>query len=315
VSAAPSVLWIVTPVYRDVESFGMLREEILTRLRDGFAPGAFDCRFIVVDDTGGLDPEIDALALDDVRVMRPSFNLGHQRAIVFGLRTLARELGEDDYVVTLDADGEDRPVDLPRLLEPLLADRSNTRLVSLARRTKRQESPGFRVGYALFKIFFWALTGVVVRTGNFAAYRGWLVHHVLRHPHFDLCYSSSLISLNLEVVLVPCPRGVRYAGRSRMSANKLLMHGIRMMMPFLDRISIRALIAFSLSLFAFVVLSTTVVCVRLFTNLAIPGWASYLLMLGLLGSVIAIGNFVLLFTMFSQSRGFSLIGLENDDSK
>jgi hypothetical protein len=93
------------------------------------------------------------------------------------------------------------------------------------------------------------------------------------------------------------------------------MHGIRMMMPFLDRISIRALIAFSLSLFAFVVLSTTVVCVRLFTNLAIPGWASYLLMLGLLGSVIAIGNFVLLFTMFSQSRGFSLIGLENDDSK
>jgi glycosyltransferase involved in cell wall biosynthesis len=306
-----SALWIVTPVYRDVESFLVLRAALLEEVRQLAGPITFESRFVVVDDTGGIDPEVDRLTFEDVRVLRPPFNLGHQRAIVFGLRVISREVGADDFVVTLDADGEDRPEDLSRLLEPLIARRENTRLVSLARRTKRRESPAFQVGYLGFKLAFWALTGLVVRTGNFAACRGWLVLNVIRHPHFDLCYSSSLISLNLDVIFVPCPRGTRYAGESRMHFNKLLMHGVRMMMPFLDRISIRALVAFSFALVTFVVLSITVVCIRAFTSLEIPGWTSYLLVFGVLGSVIAIGNFVMLFALFSQSRGLSLIGLED----
>src|SRR5256885_4629244 len=77
--------------------------------------------------------------------------------------------------------------------------------------------------YSVFKLVFSLLTGASIRTGNFAAYRGWLARNVLFHPHFDNCYSSSLISLNVAVQLVPCERGTRYAGQSRMSFLKLVM--------------------------------------------------------------------------------------------
>ena len=113
----------------------------------------------------------------------------------------------------------------------------------MARRTKRKESARFKVMYFTFRIMFRTLTGMTVRSGNYAAYRGWLARRMLRHPYFDLCYSASLISLDLPVTSVPCPRGERYAGRSRMNPFRLFMHGLRMLMPFTDRIAVRALFA------------------------------------------------------------------------
>src|SRR5205085_1502839 len=71
---------------------------------------------------------------------------------------------------------------------------------------------------------------------------------LLFHPHFDLCYSSSFLGLGRGLLFVPCERGVRYAGESRMSSVKLMMHGMRMLMPFLDRIAMRALIVFTVTL-------------------------------------------------------------------
>src|SRR5687768_10943949 len=125
----------------DVASFGILRERILAEV----APLPFErTRFLVIDDTGGVDPELATLqAVADVRILTPPFNLGHQRALVYGLRILARELRDEDFVVTLDADGEDEPKDLPRLLAPLLGEAANTRRVALAWRTRRRSTLTF----------------------------------------------------------------------------------------------------------------------------------------------------------------------------
>src|SRR6202035_2790994 len=167
----------------------------------------------------------------------------------------------------------------------------------------RRESIRFRLMYTAFRIIFWVLTGVSVRSGNFAAYRGWLARRMLAHPYFDLCYSSTLVSLDLGVTPIPCARGVRYAGRSRMNLLRLCMHGIRMLMPFTDRIAVRALMA-SAAIFGIgVVLSVAVIVTRVFTSAAIPGWATTALLGSMLLSVLALGNFVVLFIVFSQSRG------------
>ena len=108
--------WIVTPVYRDVDSFEVLRERLLEEL----GSNATEARFVVIDDTAGQDEEIERLAkYGDVTVLRPPFNLGHQRAIVYALRKILPRVGDDDAIVTLDADGEDQPSDLPRLLAAL----------------------------------------------------------------------------------------------------------------------------------------------------------------------------------------------------
>jgi len=309
----PSRLWVITPVYLDVESFLILQERLRTLVSQHLSLRNTRLQFVVVDDSGGLDPEIVKLrTLPDVSVVEPPFNLGHQRALVYGIRRTAPAMSDDDIVVTLDADGEDRPEDLPRLLAPLLTEPADVRRVVLARRTRRRESAAFKSLYLSFTVLFRLLTGLAVRNGNYAAYHAWLARHTLLHPYFDLCYSSTLVSLNLPIRFVPCERGTRYAGQSRMSFQKLFIHGLRMLMPFTDRIAIRALVAFSVTFSAGIVLSVTVVTIRLFSRAAIPGWATSTLLLILILSFTALGNFVLLFAVFSQSRGISLANLEHN---
>ena len=236
--------WIVTPVYGDVQSFRILHERLLEQLSH-LDSGAGNAKFVVVDDTAGQDPEIESLAeVSDVTVLEPPFNLGHQRALVYALRKILGRVEPDDYVVTLDADGEDQPEDLPRLLAPIAGKPRNQRPVVLALRTKRRESLGFKLFYRLFRLLFRGLTGTTVRSGNFAAMPGSIAKKALLHPTFDLSYSSAILALNLPVEYVPCERGKRYEGQSKMTYGKLAMHGLRMLMPFTDRIAIRALGAF-----------------------------------------------------------------------
>jgi hypothetical protein len=303
---------MITPVFQDVESFVRLRERTLEIISRHLNLRRTRVRFVAVDDTGGFDPEMQSLrALRDVTVVEPPFNLGHQRAIVYGIRTVAPEIADADLVVTLDSDGEDRPEDLPRLLAPILKEPADLHRIVLALRTGRHETPVFKAMYLAFKVLFRLLTGFSVRTGNYAAYRGWFARHVILHPYFDLCYSSTLVSLNLPLTYVECERGTRYAGQSRMNYQKLFMHGLRMLMPLADRIAIRALFAFFLTFCGGMMLSIVVLGVRLFTKAAIPGWATSTLLLVLTLSFVALGNFIVLFAVFSQSQGISMSNLEH----
>ena len=57
-------------------------------------------------------------------------------------------------------------------------------------------------------------------------------------------------------------------------------------------------------------MAIAVVCVKLLTDRAIPGWATSTLLLLAVVSFVALGNFVVLFTVFAQSRGISLADVE-----
>jgi hypothetical protein len=65
------------------------------------------------------------------------------------------------------------------------------------------------------------------------------------HPYFDLCSSPTLVSLGMTVTAAPFPRVRRYEGGSRMNLLRLSMHGVRMLMPFMERVAARTLTAFS----------------------------------------------------------------------
>jgi hypothetical protein len=306
-------IWIISPVYLDVEAFLELRRQLVQTLRADPSFAAIPTRFVVVDDTAGADPEIAELERrEDVEVIEPPFNLGHQRAIVHAVRTVGRIADDSDAVVTLDADGEDKPQDVPRLLDALAEDPSDRTRIVLAKRTKRRESLGFKILYRVFKLGFRLLTGTTVQSGNFAAYRGWTAKRVISHPSFDLSYSSAIVSLDLPVRLVPCERGYRYAGESRMGYGRLTTHAMRMLMPFAERIATRALAVFAATLALATVLAVAVLATKLFTDAAVPGWATYSLSFAAVLSLVSFGNLVTLFALFSQSRAISLAGLEND---
>jgi hypothetical protein len=297
-------LWLVLPLFQDVPAFVELR----TRVHDVLAPlsSRYEAvRFLVVDDSAGADPAISELAsLEDVEVLTPAFGLGHQHAIVLGIRSLAPRLTDDDIVVTLDSDGEDRPEDLPRILAAL-DDAPSARTIVVARRTHRQVSLAFRLAYVLFRFTFRVLVGMVVNSGNYAAFYGWTARRVLFHPNFDLCYSSSLLSLGLPLVKVPCARGERYAGRSRMTQSGLAIHGLRMMMPFLDRITIRALFSFA-ALFSIGLALTLAVGLGALFGADVPSeLAVAAAVFGVL-ALLGFGNFVVLFAVFTNFRGLRL---------
>jgi hypothetical protein len=299
---------IVVPIYRDVESFVELRRRVLAQLDE--SPDVGGVRFFVVDDTAGQDLELSELhALSDVTVITPPFNLGHQRAIVVGLRSISDRLDDDELVVTMDGDGEDKPADLLALIDALLQADDPWRVV-LARRTKRRESFTFLLLYLAFRIVFRLLTGREIRSGNYAAFRGAYVRTMLFHPSFDLCYSSSLITLNPDPTFVPCARGTRYAGESRMGIEKLLMHGVRMLMPFSDRIAIRSLALCGVAALVTVVALITLLVGRASGSFAAsPGWA-WLLVGGVLVAGLGLVNFLVLFSGFVQTSALSLANID-----
>ena len=101
--------------------------------------------------------------------------------------------------------------------------------------------------YVVYRLAFRLLTGTTVRSGNFAVQRGDSLKATIGHPAFDLCYSSSLLALRRPTAMVPCARGARFAGTSRMNAQSLMAHGVRMLLPFAERIAVRAMVLATLA--------------------------------------------------------------------
>jgi hypothetical protein len=295
--------WIVSPMLRDTESFNRLRKETAEACIESGLD--LEIHHLVIDDSAGTDPEVKQLLdMTNVDVLTPPFNLGHQRAIVYGLRHLALDLPDDDLVITMDSDGEDQPTDVPRLISALDDDAV---VLALAQRTKRSEPLSFRVMYIFYRLMFRVLTGTTVRSGNFAAQRADSLATTINHPSFDLCYSSTLLALRRPTAQVPCARGHRFAGQSRMNTYALMAHGVRMLLPFSERIAVRMMFVASTSavaLFGFLVLVATGV----FGDS--PGPAVYSSLAGLAALFIAsFSAFVVLFSGFAQASTIAMSGI------
>ncbi len=301
-------LWILSPCYFDVPSFKKLRSDTLASLIS--YSDKYDIKFALIDDSAGLDAGIkDLQAFSDVRIITPDFNLGHQRAIVFGIRLLRSEIHEQDLLVTMDSDGEDRPIDLPPMIQALGEDLSHHQII-IARRTKRKTSLKFRLMYSAFVILFRGLTGKILRSGNFALMPGRTAKKIIFHPYFGLCYSSSLVNINIPIVSVPCERGARYFDQSKMGYFNLIMHGFRMLMPYVDRIAMRAIIA-SGALVGLTGLTGLILLLLKITGyLSISSWYLSILFIGFVLSCLFLGIFLLLFTVFIQMQSLVLTKID-----
>jgi polyisoprenyl-phosphate glycosyltransferase len=287
---------------QDTESFLRVRTEVAANCVG--AGYGVPYRYVVVDDSAGTDPEVARLrGFPEVTVLTPPFTLGHQRAIVFGLRYVVPDVREDEVVVTMDSDGQDQPADVPRLVHTLLT--TGTPL-TLALRSKRTEPLTFRLMYVCFRVMFRLLTGTTVRSGNLAAQRGASLVATIDHPSFDLCYSSTLLALRRPTTTVPCARGDRFAGASRMSRFALVAHGMRMLLPFSEAIAVRMLVLAGASLVALTAFLTLL-------GFGVFGDASTAAVLApSIGLAVvflaAFSAFVVLFSSFSQASAIAMKG-------
>jgi glycosyltransferase involved in cell wall biosynthesis len=123
---------LVIPAFRAARTL----EDVLARARRA-VPGA---QLLVVDD-GSDDDTAGVAHACGAAVASHERNLGKGRALATGFAG-AEALGAR-YVVTLDADGQHPPEEIPALLAPLLADRADL-VVGARRRDPALMPPGRR---------------------------------------------------------------------------------------------------------------------------------------------------------------------------
>jgi len=278
-TAQCSRLIVLMPVYNDWKAAGML----LQRIDQVLLAHNLLASVVVIDDGSAVSWHQELVpghfrALNRVEVLELRRNLGHQRAICVGLCYLyAQDLSLP--LVIMDSDGEDAPDDIPRLLEQYRTEQGQK--VVFAARAKRAEGLVFRLGYLLFRLVHLLLTGRRVRVGNFSILPPSAVSGLVTTANLWSHYAAAVVSARIPSCSVPTKRAKRLDGSSRMDVVALVVHGLVAISVFSDVVGVRLLLAcVALGLLAFGGISAVVV-VRLYTSLAIPGWATY--SIGLLG--------------------------------
>jgi polyisoprenyl-phosphate glycosyltransferase len=273
-TAAMNHVAIVTPTFNDWQSLPRLLKELDVELHAKGLTG----RVVVVDDGSTLGPDRTLcqgryVSLEAVDLVRLRCNLGHQRAIAIGLTHLDKLGFAGRAVVVMDSDGEDRPEDIPKLLDQLSSSTDRYHVV-FAARTKRFESLPFRVMYHLYRWVHWLLTGITVRVGNFSALSSSTVPRLLVAPDLWNHYAAAVFRSKVPVSTVPLPRGQRYFGQSHMRYSGLVAHGLSAIAVFGEIVGARLIIFLSGIVTVGVLLFGAVIVIRLFTDRAIAGWAT-----------------------------------------
>ena len=119
-----------------------------------------------------------------------------------------------------------------------------------------------------------------------------LVHYSEIWSHLP----AGIIKSGLSFTSVQVNRGTRYAESSRMNFFSLVLHGMGAIAVFLEKVAVRLLMLSFILILVSVVVIFSVIGIRLFTNLAIPGWASTILSAMVI--VLLQGFLLSLFTIF-----------------
>ncbi len=303
-------LVILIPVFNDWHSVALLLPALDHALENSRTP----IDVLLVDDGSTEAPEPGLLALNlrrlsSVEVLHMRRNLGHQRAIAVGLvHVYLHEpcLG----VVVMDGDGQDRPGDVPGLIEEF--ERRGQDAIIFAERTKRLESFTFRLCYRLYCALHWLLTGVRVRVGNFSIVPWQAVERLVVVSEIWNHYAAAIFRARLPYFTIPMHRGRRMTGESQMNFASLLVHGLSAISVFSDIVSARLLVMACALGVLVAGAAATVAGLRFAIHFAIPGWAGYAAaVLIILLSQALLGAFLLVFIISSARANMSFIPLRD----
>jgi len=287
---------ILMPVYEDWDAAMKLCRKIDDVLRKEPLVSA---SVLFIDDGSKLTTYQRGLpfrpeAIDRVAVLTLRRNLGHQRAIAVALAHIQQHWKED-AVVVMDADGEDRPEDIPTLLRAM-GNAGQTAV--FAERGRRLESLLFRLLYRCYSLLHRVFTGRDIRFGNFSVLPWSYLDSLVVCPELWNHYSATFLKSHLPYIRVRCDRAYRLAGESRMNFVSLVIHGMSALFANQEVVGTRLLLMSLFTSAGFFLLLGAMVGVRFFTRLVIPGWAAITAgLLVLLLSQFLVGCFMLVFSI------------------
>ena len=108
---------ILIPVFNDWESFKKLIVEINENILN-FKETHFEC--LVVNDASTIvHPKLTRPSnIKSLEILNMRENRGHARCNAFGIRYIFQKK-DFDYLILMDGDGEDRPIELKDLVEAI----------------------------------------------------------------------------------------------------------------------------------------------------------------------------------------------------
>ncbi len=260
---------ILLPTFNDWAAL----EAFLPRLDGELSASGYTASVMIVDDGSAIPISQDAFPLEysairSLSCLRLKRNVGHQRAIAIGLSYLASK-GDERPVVVMDADGEDLPSDVPRLLEEF--QRQDGETVVFAKRTRRAEGLVFKIFYALYRGVHRLLTGMKVEVGNFSVLPWSAVTTLPLFSSLWNHYAAAVMQARMKTALVPTRRGSRIAGKSGMNFIALVSHGLGAMSVFSDRIGVRLMLATCGVIVLFVITGIVALALHL-AGATMPDW-------------------------------------------
>ena len=226
---------ILIPVYNDWESLNKLLQEINENIKF-FNDINFEC--LIVNDASTIQPpnfnkpsNFYSLELLNMRE-----NRGHARCNAFGIRYIFQNK-KFDYLILMDGDGEDRPVEIKSLVDKI---KENPNLSVVAKRIKRSEGPFFQSLYQLHKLITFIFTGQNINFGNYCILTRSDVEKLHSKASLWSSFSGSVKNNLKPLNEINSIRGLRYFGPSQMSLLKLIIHSLSIIAVFKYKVFLRS---------------------------------------------------------------------------
>ena len=226
---------LLLPVYNDWESLIKVLDEINSIIQN-IKNYEFNC--LIVNDCSSVEnPKmIKPKNFNSLRIINMKKNKGHARCNAFGLRYI--NLNEKyDYVIVMDSDGEDRPVEIRSLINKI-SEKPETSVV--AKRIKRSEGPIFQTLYRVHKLITFIFTGKKINFGNYSCLTKKDVNILSDKASLWSSFSGSVKKNLTSLNEVDSIRGLRYFGPSKMSFFNLAIHSFSIIAVFKYTVFLRS---------------------------------------------------------------------------
>ncbi len=239
---------ILIPIFEDFLCLPILFSRIEQALKN-----ICSYEILVIDDGSlkNIGEKKELFNSKDINVLTLSQNVGHQRSITIGLCHLS-ERNDYDFVLIMDGDGEDNPIDARKLLEK--AKSLNHSSIIFARREVRSEPLLFRLGYFIYRIVFRVCTGQNIKFGNFSLVPSNMLDRLTGIPELWNHYASGVMVSKLPFYEVATERSGRINGRPKMNVFSLVLHGIGSITNFITDFALRLALLLTFMLFTSITL-------------------------------------------------------------
>jgi len=278
----PPVLAVVVPCFNEEEALPETKARLVRLLADLREIGeiAEESAVYFIDDGSrdGTWELIESYAqVDRVVGVKLSRNSGHQNALMAGLFT-----AEGDAVVSIDADLQD---DIAAIVEMVKRFRAGAEIVYGVRRSRNGDTWFKRRTAALFYLFMrWLGADSVTDHADFRLLSRRALQSLQEYREVNLYLRGIIPLLGYRSEIVYFDRGKRIAGVSKYPLRKMISLSLQGITSF-SIVPLRLIALLGLAVFAgSLLVSAWALWVRL-TGDVVPGWASIVLPIYLLGGV------------------------------